>query len=63
MSSLPQSLIIRLVIRRLLSPPVLEDGEGERNKPTIIQEEAVNYLLCHLDTYQSMGLDGSTQAY
>jgi len=39
-------------------PPVLEDREGVRNKPPIIQEEAVNDLLCHLDTYRSMGLDG-----
>jgi len=39
-------------------PPVLEDREGEQNKPPIIQEEAVNDLLCHLDTYKSMGLDG-----
>jgi len=39
-------------------PPVLEDREGERNKPPIIQREAVNNLLCHLDTHKSMGLDG-----
>jgi len=39
-------------------PPVLEDREGERNKPPIIQEEALNDLLCHLDAYMSMGLDG-----
>jgi len=38
--------------------PVLEDREGERNKPPIIQEEAVNDLLCHLDTYMSIGPDG-----
>jgi len=31
-------------------PPVLEDREAEQNKPPIIQEEAVNNLLCHLDT-------------
>jgi len=37
---------------------VLEDREGEWNKPLIIQEEEVNNLLCHLDTYQSMGPDG-----
>jgi len=37
---------------------VLEDREGEQNKPPIIQEKAVNNLLCHLDTYKSMGLDG-----
>jgi len=37
---------------------VLEDREGEWNKPSIIQEEAVNDLLCHLDTYKFMGPDG-----
>jgi len=37
---------------------VLEDREGVQNKPPIIQEEAVNELLCHLDTYKSMGPDG-----
>jgi len=39
-------------------PPVLEDRDGEQNKPPIILEEAVNDLLCHLDTYKSMGMDG-----
>jgi len=39
-------------------PPVLEDREGEQNKPPIIQQEAVNDLLCHLDTHKSVGLDG-----
>ncbi|GAB0204059.1 mitochondrial enolase superfamily member 1 [Grus japonensis] len=29
-----------------------------KNKPPIIQEEAVNDLLCHLDTHKSMGPDG-----
>jgi len=38
-------------------PPVLEDREGERKKPPIIEEEAVNDLLRHLDTYRSMELD------
>ena len=28
-------------------------------KPPIIQKEAVNNLLCHLDTYKSMGPDGT----
>jgi len=37
-------------------PLVLEDREGVWNKPPIIQEEAVNDLLCHLDSYKSMGL-------
>jgi len=41
--------------------PVLEYREGEQKKPPIIQEEAVNNLLCHLDTHKSMGLDGSIQ--
>jgi len=38
-------------------PPVLEDRDGEQNKPPIIQKEEVNNLLCHLDVYKSMGLD------
>jgi len=37
---------------------VLEDRDGEQNKPPIIQEEEVNELLCQLDTYKSMGPDG-----
>jgi len=37
---------------------MLEDGEGEQNEPLIIKEQAVNSLLCHLDTHKSMGLDG-----
>jgi len=37
---------------------VLEDREGVRTKPPIIQEETVNDLLCHLDTYKSLGTDG-----
>jgi len=37
---------------------VLQDRDGEQNKPLVIQEEAVNDLLCHLDAYQSMGPDG-----
>jgi len=44
-----------------IQTPELEDRDGEQNKPPIIQEEAVNdllCLLCHLDTYKSMGLDG-----
>jgi len=36
---------------------VLEDREGEQNKPPITQEEAANNLLCHLDTYMSIGPD------
>jgi len=39
-------------------PPIVEDREGEQNKAPIIQKEVVNDLLCHLDTYKSMGLDG-----
>jgi len=37
---------------------VLEDRHEEQNKLPIIQEEAVNNLLCHLDTYKSMGPHG-----
>jgi len=37
--------------------PVLEDREGEWNKPLILQEKAVNDLLCHLDTPKFMGPD------
>jgi len=32
MPSLPQSLIVRLVIPRVVSPPELEDRDGEKNK-------------------------------
>ncbi|KAK4831655.1 hypothetical protein QYF61_018622 [Mycteria americana] len=41
-----------------IQPPELEDRDGEQNKPPIIEEEAVNDLLCHLDTHKSMGPDG-----
>jgi len=41
-----------------IQPPVLEGREGVWNKPPIIQEEAVNDLLCPLDTYKSMEPDG-----
>ena len=41
-----------------IQPPELEDRDGEKNKPRIIQEEAVNNLLCHVDTYKFMGTDG-----
>ncbi|GAB0190115.1 hypothetical protein GRJ2_001476800 [Grus japonensis] len=41
-----------------IQPPELEDRDREQNKPPIIQEEAVNNLLCHLDTHKSMGPDG-----
>jgi len=37
---------------------VNSNGEGEQNKPPIIQEEAVNDLLCHLDADKSVGPDG-----
>jgi len=46
-----------LVIPRVSQPTVLEDSKGEWNKPSIIEQEAVNDLLCHLDTHKSMGLD------
>jgi len=39
-------------------PPVLEDRDGEQNKTPIIQEEAVNDMLCHLNAYKSIGSDG-----
>jgi len=39
-------------------PPLPEDTDGEQNKPPVIHEEGVNDLLCHLDTYKSMGPDG-----
>ncbi|KAF1482356.1 hypothetical protein FQV18_0013500, partial [Eudyptula minor novaehollandiae] len=38
-------------------PPELED-RGEQDEPPIIQEEAVNDLLRHLDAHKSMGPDG-----
>ncbi|KAF1517439.1 hypothetical protein FQV19_0016785, partial [Eudyptula minor] len=37
-------------------PPELED-RGEQDEPPIIQEEAVNDLLRHLDAHKSMGPD------
>jgi len=45
------SVFDRLVIPRVVQPPVPVDREGEQNKPPMIQEEAVNDLLCHLNTY------------
>jgi len=36
---------------------MLEDREGEQNKPPIMQEEPVNDLLRHLDAYKSVGPD------
>jgi len=39
-------------------PLVLVDREGEQNKLPVIQEEAINNLPCHLDTYKSLGPDG-----
>ena len=39
-------------------PPVLEGRVEVGNRPPIIQEEAVNDLLCHLDTYTSVGPNG-----
>jgi len=38
-----------------IHPPELEDRDGEQKKPAIIQEEAVNDLLCHLENYKSTG--------
>jgi len=42
-------------------PPVLEDREGEQNKPPITQEEAVNDLLCPWSLASLWGHMGSTQ--
>ncbi|KAK0674931.1 LIN1 transcriptase, partial [Pygoscelis papua] len=39
-------------------PPELEDRDGKQDERPIIQKEAVNYLLCHLDAHKSMGPDG-----
>jgi len=39
-------------------PPVLEDRDGEQNKPPKIQKEADNDLLLHLDTHKFMRPDG-----
>ncbi|GAB0183127.1 hypothetical protein GRJ2_000778000 [Grus japonensis] len=41
-----------------IQPPELEDRDREQNKPPTVQEEAVDNLLCHLDTHKSMGPDG-----
>ncbi|KAK4827211.1 hypothetical protein QYF61_015239 [Mycteria americana] len=41
-----------------IQPPELEDRVGEQNNPPIIEEEAVDDLLHHLDTHRYMGLDG-----
>ncbi|KAK4822208.1 hypothetical protein QYF61_011849 [Mycteria americana] len=41
-----------------IQPPEVEDRDREQNKAPVIQEEAVNDLLHHLDTHKSMGLDG-----
>jgi len=45
-----------------IQPPELEDRDEEQDKPPIIQEEAVNDLLCHLDSHKSMGSGGACQA-
>ncbi|KAF1442156.1 hypothetical protein FQV24_0000798, partial [Spheniscus mendiculus] len=39
-------------------PPELEDRDRKQDEPPIIQEEAVNNLLRHLDAHKSMGPDG-----
>ncbi|KAF1449307.1 hypothetical protein FQV21_0007288, partial [Spheniscus demersus] len=41
-----------------IQPPELEDRDSEQDEPPIIQEEAVNDLLRHLDAHKSMGPDG-----
>ncbi|GAB0183885.1 mitochondrial enolase superfamily member 1 [Grus japonensis] len=58
MPSLPQSLIVRPVVPRAFSPLSWKTGTESRINPPIIQEEAVNDLLRHLDTHKSMGPDG-----
>jgi len=57
MPSLPQSSMVRLVVPRIFRPPVVPHRDREQNKPPVIQEEAVNVLLLHLDTHKSMGPD------
>ncbi|KAK4825282.1 hypothetical protein QYF61_026083 [Mycteria americana] len=52
-----ESLIVRPVIPRVVSPLSWKTGTENRINPPIIQEEAVNDLLCHLDTHKSMGPD------
>jgi len=42
--------IIQTAYSQGSQPPALKDREGDWNKPPIMQEEAVNDLLCHLDT-------------
>ena len=48
---------------RDIQPLELKDRKREQYKPPIIQDEAVNGLLCHLDTYKLWGWMGSTQEY
>jgi len=55
MPSLPQPLIVRPIVLRVLRP--LNRAE-EKNEAPIIQGEMVSDLLHLLDTHRSMGLDG-----
>ncbi|KAK4824360.1 hypothetical protein QYF61_013695 [Mycteria americana] len=48
-----QSSIVRPVIPKKFSPLSWKTGMESRINPPIIQEEAVNDLLCHLDTHKS----------
>ncbi|KAK4832714.1 LOW QUALITY PROTEIN: hypothetical protein QYF61_025175 [Mycteria americana] len=52
MPSLPQSLLTSY--HQGIQPPELEDRDGEQNKPPIIQGEAVNNLLRHLDAHKEL---------
>ncbi|KAK4832481.1 LOW QUALITY PROTEIN: hypothetical protein QYF61_023528 [Mycteria americana] len=49
---------VRLVVLWVFSPLSWKTGMERRMTPPIIKEEAVNDLLCHLDTHKSMGPDG-----
>jgi len=58
MLSSHQPFIIKTSYSQGSQPPLLEDREGEKNKSPIIQEEAVNDKLHHLNTHKSVWLDG-----
>ena len=57
MSSLPQSLIVRLVTP-WKQPLALVDRDGEQNRLCMIHDEMVLDLLQKLDAHKSMGPDG-----
>lgn len=54
MPSLPQSLLVRLILLRVLK-------SDEKNEALIVQGKMVSSLLHCLYTHKSMGLIGSTQ--